>query len=278
MRKDRNGISRFGIKSRKSLGQHFLINETVLRKIVDLAQLAAEDYVLEIGPGTGNLTKYLVRKARKVFAIELDKELAAVLKSLIPNENLEIIQADVLKYNIIKIKPKEAKLKVISNLPYNISTQVIFKMLESGGIFSELYLMLQKEVAERIVAEPGIKDYGILAVVAGLFSQPEMLLTLGPEVFKPRPKVESALVKFKILDEPRFPVADYNLFKKMVRACFAMRRKMIRNSLRKSRLGLALGRLDELLAQAGIAPTARPETISLEKLVKLANLYCEERK
>jgi len=277
MRKTEKVVSQFGFQTRKSLGQNFLVDERVLEQIVELAEIGPDDCVLEIGPGPGSLTKYLVEKAKKVFAIEFDDELAAILKNEVRSEKLEVISADVLEYNFNDIGWLGNKLKVVSNLPYNISTEVVFKLLETPGVFSELYLMLQQEVAKRIASKPGNKQYGILSVVCQYHSDPEIILDLGPEVFKPRPKVNSSLVRFRILDQPRSPVSDYREFKKVVRACFSMRRKMLKNSFGKSGLGLAPETMDGLLAKAGIDPTARAETVSLEKLVKLANLFVDEK-
>jgi len=273
MKQTRQVLSSFDLKGRKSLGQNFLLDEKVLKQIADLAQISANDCVLEIGPGPGSLTKYLVQKAKKVVTIELDPELVKILKAELKNPNLEIVQADILKFNFNEIMQQGEKIKLISNLPYNISTQVVFRLLETPGLFSELYLMLQKEVADRIVAEPRTKEYGILSVISQFHSEPQILLNLGPESFKPRPKVNSALVKFRVLSEPRFRVADYQDFKKLVRAGFAMRRKMLKNSLAKSGLGLSPEKVDELMARAAINPKSRAEELSLEKLVLLANLY-----
>jgi 16S rRNA (adenine1518-N6/adenine1519-N6)-dimethyltransferase len=237
MKPTRRIIREFGIRSRKSLGQNFLIDENILQKIVELADVRPDDYVLEIGPGPGSLTKYLVQKAKKVIAIEIEPEFARVLKSQIPDNKLEVIVSDVLKFNFNKIKMLDNKYKVISNLPYNISSQVIFKLLESYGIFQELYLMLQKEVAGRVVAKPFSRDYGILSIIAQVHSEPEILLEVGPEAFSPKPKVDSALVRFQISDRG-LQNLDYEFFKRVIKACFSHRRKTILNSLAGSSLRL----------------------------------------
>jgi len=273
MRQTRKAIAQFGFREKKSLGQHFLVDENVLAQIVELAGVGKGDIVLEIGPGPGSLTKYLVNKAQKVLALELDEKLASVLRHEVRAENLEVIVSDILKININDLKEYGQKLKVVSNLPYNISTEVIFRLLETPGLFSELYLMLQKEVAERLVARPVGKDRGLLSVICQYHSDPEIVMRLGPEVFKPRPKVDSALVKFRILENPKLEAADYHTFKKVVRAAFAMRRKMVRNSLAKSGLGLEPEKVEELLASADILSTSRAEELELENLVKLSNLY-----
>jgi len=276
MKPTRRIIREFGIRSRKSLGQNFLIDENILQKIVELADVRPDDYVLEIGPGPGSLTKYLVQKAKKVIAIEIEPEFARVLKSQIPDNKLEVIVSDVLKFNFNKIKMLDNKYKVISNLPYNISSQVIFKLLESYGIFQELYLMLQKEVAGRVVAKPFSRDYGILSIIAQVHSEPEILLEVGPEAFSPKPKVDSALVRFQISDRG-LQNLDYEFFKRVIKACFSHRRKTILNSLAGSSLRLKKEVLVKLLTQAGINPQSRAEEIEISRLVKLANLYQKEK-
>jgi 16S rRNA (adenine1518-N6/adenine1519-N6)-dimethyltransferase len=277
MRKTQKVVAQFGFQTRKSLGQNFLVDERVLRQIVQLAGIGPDDHVLEVGPGPGSLTKYLVEKAQKVIAIEFDEDLAAILKNEVRSDKLDVISADVLKFNFNDLSRLGCKLKVVSNLPYNISTEVVFKLLETPGVFSELYLMLQQEVAKRIVSKPGGREYGILSVICQYHSNPEIILNLGPQVFKPRPKVNSSLVRFRVFDQPRFPVTDYREFKKVVRACFSMRRKMLKNSFGRSGLGLAPEKMEMLLVNAGIDLTARAETVSLEKMVKLANLFVEEK-
>ncbi len=271
-------LSRFGVQGKRSRGQNFLIDENILAQIAGLASIGPEDYLLEIGPGTGSLTKYLVKSARKVFAVEIERQLAEILRRTVPAENLEIIEADILRFDFNKLKIPDQKLKVVSNLPYNISTQVIFQLLETPGIFSELFLTLQKEVAERIVAHPRTRAYGILSVICQVHSEPEIILRIGPEAFRPRPKVHSALVRFKVLERNRFPILDYAVFKKVVKACFGQRRKMIINSLAGSGLNLEKENIAQLLDQAGIRKESRAEEIELERLVKLSNIYCEEMK
>ncbi len=277
MNRTKKVLFQYGYQARRSLGQHFLVDEGLLRKISELADLSKEDRVLEIGSGPGNLTKYLVERAGKVMAMEIEPELVKILKSQLQSEKLEVLEEDILRFDLKKLKG-EKKLKVVANLPYNISTEVIFRLLEAPGIFSELYLMLQKEVAERVVAKPGTKDYGILAVISQFHSEPEILLRLGPGAFHPRPRVDSALVKFKVFDLPRYELANYLDFKKLIRAMFGKRRKTLRNALSKSGLGLDKSQAEELLKKAGISPQARAEQIELERLVLLSNLYSQKKK
>jgi len=263
-------LKEYGYRPKKSLGQHFLIDENILQKIVRLAGVSKQDFVLEIGAGIGNLTNYLVKEAGKVIAVEKSKELAKILKKELFQENLEVIEEDILKIELKRFEELEKKLKVVANLPYHISTPVIFKLLESKGIFSALYLMLQKEVAKRIVAKPKTKDYGILSIIARLHSEPSILFYIDRSAFLPKPKVDSALVRFLILESPRFQISDYNSFKKVVKAGFSKRRKTIKNALVQSIFEFDTKQVEKLLEQAGISPEARAEEIDLEGWVSLA--------
>lgn len=263
-------LREYGYQPKKSLGQHFLIDENILKKMVQVASLSREDYVLEIGAGLGNLTKYLVEKAGKVIAVEKSKELVKILKNEVPYKNLEIIEGDILRMELHLLQQAGKRLKVVSNLPYNIATEVIFRLLEAKGIFIELYLMLQKEVAERIVAKPKTRDYGILSIIAQLHSEPSILFCVERSSFLPKPKVDSALVRFMILENPRVQVPDYNNFKKMVKAGFSKRRKTIKNALLGSGWGLNSEEVERLLLQAGIGFSSRAEEIDLEGWAKLA--------
>ncbi len=278
MKRTKKVLFQYGYQGRRSLGQHFLVDEGVLKRIALLANLTQEDEVLEIGAGPGNLTKYLVERAGKVYALEISEELVEILKKELSAPNLKVICADVLGFNFKTIASKGKKLKVVANLPYNISTEVIFRLLETRGIFSELYLMLQKEVAERVCAKPKTKDYGILAVISQIHSEPEIIMRIGPNAFHPKPKVDSALVKFKILDDYRFPLINYSDFKKVLKAIFAKRRKTLRNALSKSQLKLSRDEAEELLKAVNINPQARAEELELEKICQLANYYSEWKK
>ena len=263
-------LREYGYQPKKSLGQHFLIDENILKKMVQVASLSREDYVLEIGAGLGNLTKYLVEKAGKVIAVEKSKELVKILKNEVPYKNLEIIEGDILRMELHLLQQAGKRLKVVSNLPYNIATEVIFRLLEAKGIFIELYLMLQKEVAERIVAKPKTRDYGILSIIAQFHSEPSILFCVERSSFLPKPKVDSALVRFMILENPRVQVPDYNNFKKMVKAGFSKRRKTIKNALLGAGWGLNSEEVERLLLQAGIGFSSRAEEIDLEGWAKLA--------
>jgi len=198
-----------GRRPRKRLGQHFLVRASVLRSIAEAAGLTPETTVLEIGAGTGLLTRELARRAGKVYALEFDRELADSLRRELEFPNVEIIVADALDFDFAALRPARDQFKIIGNLPYNISVPLIFRLLEASGLASELLLMVQKEVADRLTAGPGRKSYGILAVLCQMRAETEIVLRVAPSAFHPRPKVNSALVRFRLLDQPRHPVPDW---------------------------------------------------------------------
>jgi 16S rRNA (adenine1518-N6/adenine1519-N6)-dimethyltransferase len=260
-----------GYKAKKALGQHFLTREKVLWQIVQLAGLSDQDTVVEIGAGPGNLTRKLARRARLVHAIEFDRDLAGILAKKLQDENIMIIPENALFFDYRTLAAPGEKLKVVANLPYNISTQLIFKLMETPELFSFLLLMVQREVGLRLVAKPGTKDYGILAVFIQMRADTEIVLEVGPEAFRPRPKVHSTLVRLSLLDEPREKLADEDFFRKVVRAAFSKRRKTLRNSIARSGLGYEPQDISDHLWACGIDPARRAETLSLAEFARLAN-------
>ena len=215
-------------RTKKSLGQHFLTDKMVLFQIMDAINVAVDDRVIEIGPGTGALTKWLAEKFGDVHAIELDKRAVEVLKKEI--EGITIHQKDVLKVDWPEIVDKSKNNLVVGNLPYYITSPILFDLLENRNLFSEALLMMQKEVAERLVAEPSSKQYGILSVQTQIFSTPEILFEVAPHSFNPPPKVDSAVIKLKF-DKPDPGFSDQTL-KTIVRTAFNQRRKKLSNSLK----------------------------------------------
>jgi len=275
---------------KKHLGQHFLHDPSILRRIVQGAHLSTEDLVVEIGPGPGNLTKMLAETVRKVIAIELDEELFGKLESAMAEyKNVELIHGDALKYSYENLP----EFKVVANIPYYITTPIIFRLLEiknppfpplpkrgttgdleKGGRgnfqmkknLKSMTLTVQKEVAERILAAPGGKDYGVLSIMVQYYATPCFKFIIPKEAFRPVPKVDSALVHFKILENPPVNVKDKELFSRIVKTAFSQRRKMLSNSLKSIRRDVK-----EWLAETGIDPDRRPETLSIEEFAKLAN-------
>lgn len=262
-----------GVSAKRSLGQHFLIDQGIAQKIVRLADLKPEDCVVEIGPGMGVLTFLMLPLVKKVVAVELDQGMADWLREKGQEwASLTIIRQDALGFNFAKAaKDVGRKIKIVANLPYNISTPVIFRLLESRLFFSYLTLMLQREVAERIVASPGSKAYGPLSIFTQLYTSPRIVMRVPPEAFYPRPKVESALVRFEILERPRIAIDDTDYFQKVVRASFAQRRKTLLNALMGS--SLPLGSKDKVataLEAIDVDPRRRAETLDLEDFQRLA--------
>ena len=267
-----------GISPKKSLGQHFLIDKGIAHKIVRLASLEPEDCIVEIGPGMGVLTFLMLPLVKRVIAVEVDQEMAEYLREReagIPS--LTVMCRDALHCDFQAMAHEAGKkLKVVANLPYNISTPVIFRLLENRDVLTHLTLMLQREVAQRINAPPGGKDYGPLSIFTQLYTVPKILMKVPPQAFYPPPKVESSLVGFAVLDYPRVEIKDTDFFHAVVRASFAQRRKTILNSLRGAPLALGTREeIEKVLKTVGIDPRRRAETLDLTEFKNLAEALKE---
>lgn len=246
---------------KKHLGQHLLVAGPTLEKIVRTLAPSKQDTVLEIGPGTGNLTKHLLKQAGRVVAVEKDAEMVSKLKSeILGSPNLEIIHGDFLKLDLAQELGESGNL-FCGNLPYNISTPVMFKLSENRNLFSRGVVTIQREVAQRLVAKPGSKDYGILSILMQVSGRIEKCFDISPKSFFPPPKVTSSVIKIVFTDPPPYQIADYGLFSKIIKAVFRTRRKMIRNSLPEEYL--------HALEAAGIEGTVRPEELPIEAFILL---------
>lgn len=258
----------------KSLGQNFLIDGNIVRKIVESAEITKDDYVLEVGPGMGTLTEELGLHAKKVIAVELDNKLEAVLKDTLgAYNNIEIIFGDILKLDlkeIIKEKMDDKRIKIVANLPYYITTPIIAKFLEEGYNIDSINVMVQKEVAERITASPNNKSYGSLTIFAQFYSNPEIVLNIPKTVFIPQPKVDSAVIRLKIMDKYRD--VDKDIFFKIVKAAFSQRRKTIVNTLSSS-LGMEKEEVRKILEISQIETNKRAENLSIEEYIKLSTNF-----
>lgn len=266
-------LAQYGVVARKGLGQHFLVDRNVIHKIVEVARIAADDVVLEVGPGLGEMTALLARQARKVICVEIDPKLAAILRTkMLPYRNVEVIEEDILKLDLLKLAEAERQpIKVVANLPYQISTPLLFRLIEARKIFSELTLMLQKEVAERIVSPPGGKKYGPLSLLVQMFSEVSVCFHVKPSAFYPRPKVESSVIRIRWKESPPVALEDEEWFKNVVKKVMGYRRKTLINALKYS--GLSHRKATEgPLAGAGIDPQRRPGTLSLEEFLRLARI------
>ncbi len=256
---------------KKRLGQHFLVDQNIVRKIVAAAALRPDEAVLEIGPGRGILTRALCGQARRVFAIEVDRSLGAMLaEELTGCSNVDIHLGDALDYPYESLEPRTV---VVANLPYNVSTPLLFKLLNAHRRIDRMVLMLQTEVARRLVAGPGTKDYGILSVLTQYRTVPSLAFHVSAGCFRPKPAVSSTVVLLPVRKEPAVSVMDEPLFIRTVRASFAHRRKTLVNSLRDE--GFLPDRILPALQAAGIEPARRAESLVLAQFAALANALAE---
>jgi 16S rRNA (adenine1518-N6/adenine1519-N6)-dimethyltransferase len=269
-------LKEYGLFPKKSLGQHFLVDRNILNKVIRTAEVEKGDVVLEVGPGLGEMTLALADQAKKVIAVEIDSKLAVILKQrVIDFSNVEVVKSDILKVDLGQFFRKERHpIKVVANLPYQITTPLLFRFIESKEAFSTLTLMLQKEVAERMVASPGRKEYGPLSIFIQMFSDVSIRFFIKPSAFFPPPKVESAVVHMSFKEKPVVKIEDEEWFKKVVKGCFGYRRKTLMNALKHS--GLPLPQSIELrMERIGIDPRRRPETLTIQDLVHLAEALKE---
>ena len=269
-------LAESGFKFSKSLGQNFLIDENVLEKIISGANIDKSTNVIEIGPGFGTLTQRLCLNAKKVVAIEIDKTAIPILENnLCDFDNIKIINDDVLKCDLKKIIEDEfggGRVTIAANLPYYITTPIIMHILESRIDAKNLCIMIQKEVAERIAAKEGTKDYGALSVAVNYYAIPRMICTVPPSSFIPMPKVSSAVISLDIRKEPPVAVNSEKGFFKLVKAAFAQRRKTLLNALaNSSAIPMSKEEISNVLIECGIDEKRRGETLTLQDFADIAN-------
>ena len=262
---------RFDIKMSKKLGQNFLIKRGIVDEIVHAAELTPGEPVLEVGPGIGTLTQGLAQSGAAVTAIELDRRLLEVLDTTLASyDNVRIVHGDVLKLDVATIM-NHKPFKVVANLPYYITTPIIMSLLESKLPIERLVVMVQKEVALRMVAKPGTKDYGALSVAVQYYTEPDIVLDVPPKSFLPAPAVTSSVIRCVLRDKPPVDVIDEKLFFRVVKAGFAQRRKTFSNTMKTT--GLSRDRIEELLAKANIDGQRRGETFTLQEFAEVANAW-----
>ena len=262
---------RFDIKMSKKLGQNFLIKRGIVDEIVHAAELTPGEPVLEVGPGIGTLTQGLAQSGADITAIELDRRLLEVLDTTLASyENVRIVHGDVLKLDVPTIM-NHKPFKVVANLPYYITTPIIMSLLESKLPIERLVVMVQKEVALRMVAKPGTKDYGALSVAVQYYTEPDIVLDVPPKSFLPAPAVTSSVIRCVLRDKPPVDVIDEKLFFRVVKAGFAQRRKTFSNTMKTT--GLSKDRIEELLEKANIDGQRRGETFTLQEFADVANAW-----
>ncbi|WP_291650331.1 16S rRNA (adenine(1518)-N(6)/adenine(1519)-N(6))-dimethyltransferase RsmA [Clostridium sp.] len=263
-------VKKYNFKFSKSLGQNFLIDDSVPRDIVAGAEVDENDLVIEIGPGVGTLTAQLLNKAKKVVAIELDNDLIPILNQEIGNNpKFTLIHNDALKVNFNEIIGEEKSVKLVANLPYYVTTPIIVKLLKEGYKFKSLTIMIQKEVAERMNADPGNKDYGSLSLLVQYYCNTKIVRRVPPQCFIPRPKVDSIVIRLDKLSEPKVKVENEKLFFDIIRNSFNMRRKTLWNGVKN--IGLSKENLELAFKEASIDPKRRGETLTIEEFATLSD-------
>ena len=272
-------LNQYGIKPNKKLGQSFVIDVNVINRITDAANISQDDIVVEIGAGIGVLTENIARKAKKVIAVEIDRNLVEVLKDKLGRyDNVEVHSGDILKFDFNCISGiHNSKIKVIGNVPYNISSPLIFRLISFRPVISVFILMLQKEIVQRLASVPDNKIYGVPSVVLQMFASVEKIFDVPSTCFYPQPKVESSMVKGVFRKKSLVPLQDEIFFTGLVKAAFAQRRKMLINNLKNSKLLVDIeeAKIKEVLSSAGIDGKRRGETLSVEEFGKLSNLLRE---
>lgn len=271
-------LDKYGFSFKKSLGQNFLIDTNILRNIVEYGEVSEKTVAIEIGPGIGALTEQIAKRAGKVFAFEIDQRLLPILEdTLSPYDNVTVIHKDILKADVTELIGEELKayedVRVVANLPYYVTTPIIMKLLQEGLPLTSITVMLQKEVAERMAAKPGTKEYGSLSIAVQYFTKAETVMIVPKTVFVPQPNVDSAVIRLIVREEPPVRVKDEDFFFEVVRASFGQRRKTILNNL-TSHLPDGKAKKQEIeaaLANSSIDPKRRGETLSIEEFGALSD-------
>ena len=270
-------LQKYGVRAQKKYGQNFLIDTHVLERIMDAAQIAGEDFVLEIGPGIGTMTQYLAERAGHVTAVEIDRTLIPILRETLGNyENVEIINEDILKLDIralIQERNGGRPVKVVANLPYYITTPILMELLEKRLPIASITVMVQKEVAERMQTGPGSKEYGALSLAVQYYARPRIVANVPPNCFLPRPAVGSAVIRLDCWEKPPVEVRDESFLFALIRGAFQQRRKTLPNALAGSgELELSREQVAAALEEMGLDAAVRGERLSLEQFAQLSNL------
>ena len=270
-------LQKYNFNFQKKFGQNFLINTGVLEDIIDAAEVTDEDMVLEIGPGIGKMTQYLCENARQVIAVEIDTNLIPILKdTLSAYDNVRIINDDILKVDINELAREYNNgrpIKVVANLPYYITTPIIMGLFESHVPIESITVMVQKEVADRMQAGPGTKDYGALSLAVQYYSKPQIVVNVPPSCFMPQPKVGSTVISLRRHQQPVVQVEDEKLMFKVIRASFNQRRKTLANGLNNyGGINLTKEQIQQSIEELGVPVNIRGEALSLEQFACLSNI------
>jgi len=266
-------LKKYNFNFQKKFGQNFLIDTHVLEKIVKYSGITEEDTVLEIGPGIGTLTEYLAENAKQVIAVEIDEKLIPILKDTLSEyDNIKVINGDILKLDINEIVKNAGadKVKVVANLPYYITTPIVMKILEEDINVESITVMIQKEVADRMQAKPGTKDYGALSLAVQYYSKPEIVANVPPNCFMPRPGVGSAVIRLDVLAEKEIKVKDEKYMFSLIRAAFNQRRKTLVNAVRNAGI-VDKDKCVEVLEKLGLSENIRGEALSLEQFARISD-------
>ena len=274
-------IKKYEFAFQKKFGQNFLIDDHVITKIINAAEITKDDLVLEIGPGIGTMTQYLAESAGKVIAVEIDKNLIPILgETLAEYDNVTIINEDILKLDINRLVEEEndgKPIKVVANLPYYITTPIIMGLFESHVPLQSITVMVQKEVADRMQVGPGSKDYGALSLAVQYYAKPYIAANVPPNCFIPRPGVGSAVIRLTRYEEPPVMVKDESLMFKLIRASFNQRRKTLQNGIANSpELPYSKAQVEKALEKMGLAANVRGESLTLAEFAKLSDTISEE--
>ena len=260
------------LRPKKTLGQNFLKNPSVVKKIIEASEVGEKDHIIEIGPGRGALTEGIAERAEIVYAIEKDRDLFSELeKKYGESGNIRLLNEDILKTDMRKFR-KGRKIKLISNLPYNITSPVLSMLIKSRDIFSGITIMVQKEVGERIASPPGKRSYGALSVICQTFFDIKKICSVGADSFRPRPKVDSVVIKLTPTERHSRKIKDLSLYDRVVHSSFSSKRKMISNSLKSS---FTREDIDTCLGLSLIDPGRRAETVGVGEFIRLANCFYE---
>ena len=276
-------LQKYEFVFQKKYGQNFLIEPRVLEKIIQAADITKEDMVLEIGPGIGSMTQYLCESAKKVIAVEIDRNLIPILKNdtLADYDNVIIIQEDILKMNIRELAEKEndgRPIKIVANLPYYITTPIIMAIFENNVPVENVTVMVQKEVADRIQTGPGTKDYGALSLAVQYYAKPEIVANVPSNCFIPRPNVSSSVIRLARYKECPVFVENERIMFKIIRAAFNQRRKTLQNSICNAQdLSFTKVQIAKVLQKMNLSPTIRGETLSLEQFAEFTNFLTERK-